>query len=122
MAKKIRMLQIVLVAVLMGALTLFVGCDIHEIEREFSTVTVEKTVQTTTEVTVEKPVEKVVEKVADPTPTPITPTDTGSADERLAAETERQRKKRGYAATRVADDRSVRTDAAQTTGRQTLGG
>ena len=73
-------------------------------------------------ITVEKPVEKVVEKVADPMPTPVTPTDAGSADERVAAENAKQRKKRGYAATRVAADRSVLTDNAQgATGRQTLG-
>ena len=73
-------------------------------------------------VTVEKPVEKVVEKVADPMPTPVTPTDAGSTDERMAAESEKQRKKRGYAATRVAADRSVLTDGAQgAAGRQTLG-
>ena len=73
-------------------------------------------------VTVEKPVEKVVEKVADPAPTVVTPTDVGSADERVAAENEKQRRKRGYAATRVAADRSVLTDNAQgASGRQTLG-
>ncbi len=73
-------------------------------------------------VTVEKPVEKVVEKVADPAPTVVTPTDTGSAEERVTAENEKQRKKKGYAATRVAADRSVLTDNAQgAAGRQTLG-
>ena len=79
------------------------------------TVTVEKPV------VVEKPVEAKVEKVADPTPTVVTPTDTGSAEERVAAENEKQRKKRGYAATRVAADRGVLTDSAQSGGRQTLG-
>jgi len=72
-------------------------------------------------VVVEKPVEKVVEKVTDPSPTVVTPTDTGSADERVAAENERQRRKRGYASTRVAADRSVLTDTAQSGTRQTLG-
>ena len=73
-------------------------------------------------VTVEKPVEKVVEKVADPAPTVVTPTDTGSAEERVTAENEKQRKKKGYAATRVAADRNVLTDNAQgAAGRQTLG-
>ena len=63
-----------------------------------------------------------VEKVADPAPTAITPTDTGVGQERVDAESERQRKKRGYAATRIAPDRSVLTDAAQgAAGRQTLG-
>ena len=73
-------------------------------------------------ITVEKPVEKVVEKVADPTPTVVTPTDTGSAEERMTAENEKQRRKKGYAATRVAADRSVLTDSAQgEAGRSTLG-
>ena len=73
-------------------------------------------------VTVEKPVEKVVEKVADPAPSVVTPTDTGSAEERTAEENAKQRRKRGYAATRVAADRSVLTDNAQgAAGRQTLG-
>ena len=80
------------------------------------TVTVEKPVIKE----VEKPVEKKVEKVADPAPTVVTPTDAGSAEERVAAENEKQRKKKGYAATRVADDRSVLTDNASG-GRNTLG-
>ena len=79
------------------------------------TVTVEKPV------VVEKPVEKKVEKVADPAPTIVTPTDAGSADERVAEENEKQRKKRGDAATRVAADRSVLTDNAAPGGRSTLG-
>lgn len=82
------------------------------------TVTVEKPVIKE----VEKPVEKKVEKVADPAPTIVTPTDTGRADERIAEENEKQRKKRGYAATRVAADRSVLTDNVQgSAGRNTLG-
>lgn len=72
-------------------------------------------------ITVEKPVEKVVEKVADPAPTVVTPTDTGSADERMAEENKKQRRKRGYDATRVADDRNVLTDSATPGGRNTLG-
>ena len=79
------------------------------------TITVEKPVIKE----VPKPVVKKVEKVADPAPTVVTPTDTGRADERVAEENEKQRKKRGYAATRVADDRSVLTDTAQN--RSTLG-
>ncbi len=62
-----------------------------------------------------------VEKVADPAPQAITPTDTGAAEDRTAAESEKQRKKRGYAATRVAADRGVLTDTAQSGTRQTLG-
>ena len=61
------------------------------------------------------------EKVA-PAPQAISPTETGAIDERIAAETEKNRKKRGYAATRIVDDRNVLTDTAQNTaGRQTLG-
>ena len=59
-----------------------------------------------------------VEKVA-PAPQAVSASDTSAADDRAAAEAERQRKKRGYAATRVADDRGVLTDTAQ--GKQTLG-
>ena len=80
------------------------------------TITVEKPV------VVEKPaapVEAKVEKVADPTPTPITPTDAGSTEDRMDAEREKQRKKRGYASTRTAD--TVLTDTAKSGGRQTLG-
>ena len=83
------------------------------------TVTVEKPV--VVEKPVEKPVEKKVEKVADPAPTIVTPTDAGRADERVAEENEKQRKKKGYAATRVAADRSVLTDNAAHGGRNTLG-
>jgi len=61
-----------------------------------------------------------VEKVA-PAPTAITPTDTGSQADRMAADAEKQRRKRGYASTRVADDRSVLTDTAQGGAKQTLG-
>ena len=59
-----------------------------------------------------------VEQVA-PAPQAVTAADTNVANDRAEAEAERQRKKRGYAATRVADDRAVLTDSAQ--GRQTLG-
>ena len=61
-----------------------------------------------------------VEKVA-PAPQVIAPTDTGSTQERVAADTDKQRKRRGYNATRVAADRAVLTDAAQSGSRQTLG-
>ncbi len=61
-----------------------------------------------------------VEKV-DPAPQPVTGTDTTAMDDRSALDAEKQRKKRGYAATRVADDRGVLTDTAQGGGRQTLG-
>jgi len=61
-----------------------------------------------------------VEKVA-PAPTAITPTDTGSQADRLAADAEKQRRKRGYASTRSAADREVLTDTAQGGARQTLG-
>jgi hypothetical protein len=72
-------------------------------------------------VVIEKPVEKKVEKVADPAPTVVTPTDTGNAEARTAAENDKQRRKRGYAATRVANDRSVLTDNSTMGGRSTLG-
>lgn len=72
-------------------------------------------------VVIEKPVEKKVEKVPDPTPTVVTPTDTGSANDRMAEESQKQRRKKGYAATRVAEDRSVLTDAASAGKRNTLG-
>ena len=56
-----------------------------------------------------------VEKVA-PAPQAVT---SAESDDRAAADAERQRKKRGYAATRVAEDRNVLTDTAA--GKQTLG-
>ena len=56
-----------------------------------------------------------IEKVA-PSPQAVTSAET---DDRAAADAERQRKKRGYAATRVAEDRNVLTDTAA--GKQTLG-
>jgi len=56
-----------------------------------------------------------IEKVA-PAPQAVTSAET---DDRAAADAERQRKKRGYAATRVAEDRNVLTDTAA--GKQTLG-
>lgn len=58
-----------------------------------------------------------VEKVA-PAPQAVSQTDTAAINDRAEAEAEKQRRKRGYAATR-ADDRTVLTDAAQ--GKQTLG-
>jgi hypothetical protein len=61
-----------------------------------------------------------VEKVA-PAPQAVTGAETDAMSDRSAAEAERQRKKRGYAATRVADDRNVLTDTAQSGTRQTLG-
>lgn len=71
---------------------------------------------------VETPVQAKVEpvKVPDPTPQVINPTDTGTSEERANAENEKQRKRRGYAATRVSDDRAVLTDNA-TGKRATLG-
>lgn len=72
-------------------------------------------------VVVEKPVEKKVEKVADPTPTTVKPTDVGSSEQRVAEENQKKRNKKGYAATRVADDRSVLTDTAASDKRNTLG-
>lgn len=61
-----------------------------------------------------------VEKVA-PAPQAMSGAETDAMNDRSAAEAERQRKKRGYAATRVADDREVLTDAAQSGTKQTLG-
>jgi len=61
-----------------------------------------------------------VEQVA-PAPTPMSDTDTGAMDDRIKAEAEKQRKRRGYASTRIVDDRAVLTDAAQSGTRQTLG-
>ena len=61
-----------------------------------------------------------VEKVA-PAPQSVSSAETEAISDRSAAEAERQRRKRGYAATRVADDRNVLTDAAQSGTRQTLG-
>ena len=61
-----------------------------------------------------------VEKV-DPAPQAVSTTDTAAMSDRSSAEAERQRKKRGYAATRIAEDRGVLTDTAQAGSRQTLG-
>lgn len=71
---------------------------------------------------VEQPVQTKVEpvKVPDPTPQVINPTDTGTGAERANAEAEKQRKRRGYAATRVSEERAVLTDNA-TGKRATLG-
>ena len=75
-------------------------------------------------VVVEKPAEPVkpeVEKIPDPAPTPVTQTDAVAQNDRVSADAEKQRKKRGYASTRIADDRAVLTDTAQSGNRQTLG-
>jgi len=61
-----------------------------------------------------------VEQVA-PAPTAVSETDTAAMDDRAKAEAEKLRKRRGYASTRIADDRAVLTDAAQGGTRQTLG-
>ena len=61
-----------------------------------------------------------VEKVA-PAPQAVSQSDTSAMSDRASAEAEKQRKRRGYNSTRVADDRAVLTDAAQSGGRQTLG-
>lgn len=59
-----------------------------------------------------------VEKVADPMPTAVNTQDVDTTDDKG----DRQRRRRGYAATRVADDRAVLTDNATGTGkRATLG-
>lgn len=55
-------------------------------------------------------------------PTPVAPTDVGSGRDSTVETNNKQRKKRGYAATRVANDRVVLTDSAPVSGgRQTLG-
>lgn len=55
-------------------------------------------------------------------PAPVAPTDTGSGQDSTGEVNDKQRKKRGYAATRVANDRVVLTDSAPVSGgRQTLG-
>ena len=55
-------------------------------------------------------------------PAPVAPTDTGSGQDSTGEANDKQRKKRGYAATRVANDRVVLTDSAPVSGgRQTLG-
>ena len=61
-----------------------------------------------------------VEKVA-PAPTAVSETDTAAMDDMAKAEAEKQRKRKGYASTRIADDRAVLTDTAQGGARQTLG-
>ena len=57
-----------------------------------------------------------VQKV-DPVPQAIAPQET----EAISDAADKQRRRRGYAATRIAEDRSVLTDSAQTGGRTTLG-
>ena len=55
-------------------------------------------------------------------PAPVAPTDAGSGQDSTGEDNNKQRKKRGYAATRVANDRVVLTDSAPVSGgRQTLG-
>lgn len=71
-------------------------------------------------ITVEKPVVQEVEKVRDPEPTPVTQTDAGSAQDRADQQAQKDRKKKGYQATRVAD-RGVLTDTAQSGMKNTLG-
>ena len=61
-----------------------------------------------------------VEQVA-PAPQNVTGTDTKAMSDRAKAEADKLRKRRGYNSTRIADDRSVLTDAAQNGSRQTLG-
>ena len=52
----------------------------------------------------------------------VAPTDVGDGQDNTAEDNNKQRKKRGYAATRVANDRVVLTDSAPVSGgRQTLG-
>lgn len=59
-----------------------------------------------------------VEAVKVPDPTPVQMTDVGG-DNRSAEAKKKQRSRRGYAATRIAEDRSVLTDSAG--GNSTLG-
>ena len=61
-----------------------------------------------------------VEQVA-PAPTAVSQSETAAMSDRAAAEAEKLRKRRGYNSTRVAEDRAVLTDAAQSGNRQTLG-
>ena len=61
-----------------------------------------------------------IEKVA-PAPQAVTQNDNTAANERAASEAEKQRKRRGYNSTRVAEDRTVLSDTAQGGSRQTLG-
>ncbi len=61
-----------------------------------------------------------VEKVA-PAPQAVSNAESDAMGDRAAAEAEKQRKRRGYASTRIADDRTVLTDTANGGTRQTLG-
>ena len=61
-----------------------------------------------------------VEKVA-PAPQAVSSNESAAMSDRAAAEAERLRKRRGFGSTRVAEDRAVLTDAAQSGNRQTLG-
>ena len=61
-----------------------------------------------------------VEKVA-PAPQAVSQGETSAMSDRASAEAEKMRKRRGYNATRAANDRAVLTDAAQSGSRQTLG-
>ena len=60
-----------------------------------------------------------VEAVKVPDPTPVAVSETAQ-DANTATKKDKNRR-RGYQATRVADDRGVLTDTAQSGGRQTLG-
>ena len=61
-----------------------------------------------------------VEKVA-PAPQAVSQSETSAMSDRASAEAEKMRKRRGYNATRAANDRTVLTDTAQGSSRQTLG-
>ena len=61
-----------------------------------------------------------VEQVA-PAPQAVSQNESAAMSDRAAAEAEKLRKRRGYNSTRVAEDRAVLTDAAQSGNRQTLG-
>ena len=61
-----------------------------------------------------------VEKVA-PAPQAVSQSETSAMSDRASAEAEKMRKRRGYSATRSAADRTVLTDTAQGSSRQTLG-
>ena len=71
----------------------------------------------------EAPAEEVKEVVQEEVKQPVVaPTDVGNGQDSTAETNDKQRKKRGYAATRVANDRVVLTDSAPVSGgRQTLG-
>ena len=60
-----------------------------------------------------------VEAVKAPDPTPVAATEV--AQDATTTTKKEKNKRRGYQATRVAEDRGVLTDTAQAGGRQTLG-